>query len=264
MDLVLPHDFEQWPEVRQVARPQLAEAMGVTLGEADPHVVLAFVRLWGQLGLQCGVTGQVGRLSKRAVAAWMAESGITLHGEDSVLDCFRDAESPDQGLLQPADGGDWFCPRFARLHPHLDPRRIDGPRLGTLRSGHVRRLKRLQRETVQLGLLVDRDKFKLPDGSTASPDQCESAILLIHACDSALGLPDRQVNDASLGEAVVRDALKLLSTRQSAEVDAVIGAVLELTELGGHPMLPQTTDDLLRRFDDVAGSPVVKEVIGRR
>ena len=263
MDLVLPHDFEQWPEVRQVARPQLAEAMGLGVNTADAHVVFAFVRLWGQLGLQCGVTGQVGRLSKRAAAMWESEFGFGMVS-GRLLDCFRDAESPEQGLLQPADGGDWFCPRFARLHPHLDPRRIDGPRLGTLRSGHVRRLKRLQRETAQLGLLVDRDKFKLPDGSTASSDQCESAILLIHACDSALGLPDRQVNDASLGEAVVRDALKLLSTRQSAEVDAVIGAVLELTELGGHPMLPQTTDDLLRRFEDVAGSPVVKEVIGRR
>lgn len=232
----LPIDVEQWPEIRELRGvwPKEVDALGVT------------VRLFVELCRQVSVTRQVGVLTAKSVRS------ITREMPDKWIEAMVDA-----GLLVP-QGDDYSCPRFAGLHPHLDPSFRSPGMKGALHHRHRSDLKRFNARVTQVSLFLPPEWFAKPDGQAMSTAETQSVMMVIRAFDGALGRSERPETELGYTQTLISDAFGVLTKHPPELIRTIAEAVLDLREnLRSHPAIPATTEQLLPQFDQVVRLPEI-------
>lgn len=253
MVIKLEHDFLDWSESRALARAFRGLA-AVSAGHEESRVVRHVFFLWRELALAAQVHGRPGlvEISQLQLCPQLEEDFSLLEGKDWNPRFLAPDPDGREGVV--------YCARFAALHKDLDPRHRTMQQRGAAVTKHRNGLNRFARSATQLSLLIPAERFRKPDGGVMSADEVRRVMALIRAYDQALGNWERPENGEGYSETLIRGACGLLQRYNEAQLLAIAEALMEVSD---HPAIPNTTERLFERFDEVARLDVLRGEIVR-
>jgi hypothetical protein len=239
--LHLPLDHESWHEFRQ-----LRQSVGHALAS---HM---FIRLFVELGYQAQAGIRLGLLEEKAIELFLdsiAEaSGARPEGphggRPQGLQALLSA-----GLLLPTEGG-YLCPRFAQLNPHLDPSHEPMHVKGWKTSKLNRDLRKYGGMALQQSLMIPDEVWTRPSGQKMEYEEIRQIMLLVRACDGALGRPERPHNSNGFTQMLVQNAWRIVTEFSPEQIDSIVRGIMACRS---HPAIPPTTEQLLPKFKEIAG-----------
>lgn len=246
LDLVFPLDFERLAEFRLLCEAlrcklrlppnEMNDSVRVIAREAT----FLYSRLYVELGYLAQVTNRPGYLTRDGVTLF--ESSLEpSYGED----CPPAKLLTECRVLTPAQEGELFCERFARLNAHLSGDYKSGVERGAANSAIVRAQKQLAREALQQTMLLPPEFYKRRDGGTMNDSESRQAILLIKNLDRCLKLPPRQTRQFT--ESLVMEAGEVVGRHNEKELMQFYSWLRNSRE---NPALPRTTERILAGFEE--------------
>ncbi len=244
-ELKIPVDFERLPDYQQLV---------VLLGGEDgatPPVKAAFIftRLFVDLAYQAEKTNEPGLLTAAGAELFCR----SVHGRvglgcaeiieilcRSELLVMRSVSNP------PTEAMEYFCPRFAKLNPHLSGDFKPGHLKGADLSAHVRRKRGVAEDAAKLSMLLPIDTWKGRDGKELDANQINRTIRLIKTLDNCTRRPGR--NKSEFGEGLIADAAAVADAHTDDELEAACRWLVLQRE---HPAVPKTTEQLLQQWETV-------------
>jgi len=240
LELVFPLDFERLAEFRL-----LCDALRAKVPPGGNFAVVAtfiYARLFVELGYLAQVTNRPGCLTRDGVALF--ESSLEVLADGRNGDCRPTKLLTECRVLVPAQEGEFFCERFAKLNAHLSGDYKSGVERGAANSAIVRAQKQLAREALQQAMLLPPEFYKKRDGSPMNDAESRQAILLIKNLDRCLKLPSRQTRQFT--ESLVMEAGEAVARHDDKELMHFYSWLRNSRE---NPALPRTTESILAAFE---------------
>ena len=257
MNLNLPVDFERFPEFRLLIRglKERAVAKGTvavaTLADKGVEGMAVFIvmRLFVELAYAAQSTNRPGLLTSRAERL-LAESLEPLFGDD----CQVAAMLKECGLVSP----DGVCEVFARSNEHLAGNFKSKELRGAVASALVRGRPALEREAdrqvfmlVAKSYLVPDENYKVAPGGVAklrelAENELRACMRLIKTLDNCLRINGRKTGECT--EGLIADAWQAERTHTAEQLREFY---IWLTMNRDHPGVPERTEQVLARFDDL-------------
>lgn len=242
-ELRLSVDFESWPEYRELLAVN-SERLPVV--QSDGESIRRLIQLWKELAYQAPVTRRVG---------WLSERAARLTADPAVLACLEKV-----GLLVQEPDGGWMCPRFTKLHPHLDPTYESMQVKGRRRLGFKQAVEAAHESSAQMALGVDARLWVDGSGLPMDTDTVRKVITTLASLDAACSGGRRSTrlgHEYTQGLIAKTGALILKHPREI--IEGVCVAVLDLRHAG----LPTTAERLVDEFDKVLAIPEVRRLIAK-
>jgi hypothetical protein len=244
--LHIPLDFERLPEFRLLVnalRAKAPEAVGQRQVEAS--AVFLWMRLYVELALLAKSTNRPGYLTSDGCLLF--ESTLQpLFGDD----CSAVGQLTQSGILERRDAQreEWFCPRFAQANAHFSSDYVSRERRGNALSQITRTERRVSHEANQQAMLLGPEAFKKQNGETMTDAEVQRVMKLINRLDNCLCKPTRRRPE--FGEGLIADAFRVAEAyaERREELQQFYAWLMNHRD---HPRVPQTTEGLLRQFDEL-------------
>jgi len=244
MELKLPIDLTQLPQFRR-----LREMVGSDTGRA----FMIWWTLWQELGYRAQEGIAPGRLPEADVPGVVAAIAAYETSGQSGEAIFKFLG--EQRVLV-ADGKDWVCPRFALLHPELNPM----TRSNAAKGGDKKAFNAKQRESregaLQLGLEINPEKFHDASGNPLLQDEANEVVVFITTLDNALFKQARPTWNFT--EALLVNAVETWRKLGRERLNVIAA---QLVQKRKHPLLSNMTAERLLEVNGEDGLREIEKIL---
>ena len=101
---------------------------------------------------------------------------------------------------------------------------------------------------MEMALMVPPETWVSASGEQLDHQRIADVMLLVRACDNALGRAERPHNANGFTQTPAQNANAVLEKYMPEQIDAVLRRVMECRS---HPAVPPTTEALLPRFAEL-------------
>lgn len=244
--LHVPPDFERHHEFRLLVsalKGRVPADKPVLPKQIESTAVFIFMRLWVELANLARSTNRPGYLTADA-NPFFEESLEPLFGDEE--DSRPSKLLVDSKLLEPREGGEFFCPRFAALNPHFSGDYVRRESKGNALSQLTRQKPHIVRAANAQAMLLPAELFKTRNGMTMTDSEVQRTMVLIKTLDSCLSSKAARTR-AQYTEGLMADAWQV-AFKYADHEDDLRNIFAWIINHRDHPRLPKTAEAILSDF----------------